>query len=113
MPDPVDRVSADPVITNDSTFAQLSFANFELWLEQGENDATFIYDSRDGRKNQTQRNERDIDRGEVDVIGYHRSVKIPGITAFDDHHAEILAQPPCQLPVPDVHGIDFGGPSLQ
>ena len=66
---------------------------------------------RDDRKNLSKRDERDVDRDDVEaprVGGQHLGRQRSGVGFLEDDHSWIGAQPPVELPMTDVERDDAG-----
>src|ERR1035437_1130714 len=71
-------------------------------------------EKRRGRpQNEAQRDERDVDGHDVDLVRYIRARERSGIDALADDDARVGAQAPIELTVADVERDDAGGSSLQ
>ncbi len=64
-------------------------------------------------QDERQRDEAHIRRLGADRLRDFISRVLAGIALLDGDHPGVVAQSACELPVPDIHRVDFGRAALQ
>ena len=98
-------------IPDNSPFADRFRPGLELGLNQGDNIGVSAQPFSDSRKDQLERNERNIDDHQTNRL--KQRIQIASVGPFHDDDPFILAELPDQLPLPHVDGIDTGRATLQ
>ena len=67
----------------------------------------------DRPEDQAQRDERDVDDGEVDRLRQDAAAERPGVRPLERHDARVAPERLGQLAAPDVHGVDAARAALE
>ena len=102
------RVSDDPVIG-------LAAADFELGLHEGDDGGsrTRLERAQDRPEDEPDRDERDVDDGNVDRLREGVGRQGPGVRPLHRDDAFVASQRLGELPAPDVHRVDARGSPLE
>jgi 4-hydroxybenzoate polyprenyltransferase len=101
----------NPSVAYDAPFAYLFTPSLELGFHQGDHLATRGQPESCLGQQQAQRDKRCIHGHEVQRL--RQTLQVASVGSLHDHDARILAQPPVELAVPNINGIDPCSPMLQ
>ena len=88
-------------------------ARFELRFHQRDDVGARSQQRRDNRQDLAQRDERHVDRHDVDRSREVGERQMARVEVLDDDDARVVAQPPVELPVADVERDDARRAALQ
>src|SRR5690349_15915038 len=91
-------------VGDDTAPADLAFSNFKLWLYQHHAIGRIVQTGIQRWKYQCERDERDIDRGNLESKRELIGTQFAGVQAFERNHTRVLAQTPDKLVVTHVDG---------
>jgi hypothetical protein len=91
-------------IANNAALPNTPPAGLELRLDKSEDVYIRSRHAGNSRKEQAKGNKRSVDGGEID--GNRKRVEITGVGPFHDDHTGVTSQPPMELAVAHVDGID-------
>ena len=102
----VDTALVDTRIADDSALADFGAFGLELGFDQQECPAAGFEQTGCGGKNLAQRNEGDVRRQDVGLLGDLFGGQVTGVGPFQADDAWIIPDLGMQLAVPDIHGVD-------
>ena len=102
-----------PRIAHHTAFADFVFTDLELRLDEQDYLGLWRQQGDEGGKQQAQRDERGVHRQEAHAFREVVRRQVAGVGAFAYDDARVVAQPPVQLAVAHVHGVDAPGAGLQ
>src|SRR2546427_10409040 len=108
-----DGLLPQTLITDDAALSDLALAEFELWFDQGHHLAFFLETPTHGREDERERDEGNVNGGQVNGLRHPRAVQVARVAPFDHDHPGVLPEAPGQLAVADIHRIDPRGAALQ
>ena len=107
------RLEAVGRVAHHAALADAVAADLELRLHEREQVEPRGRAGRHGGQHLGQADERHVDHDQLGRVGKLLLVQVAGVHAFEHGHARILAQPPVELPVGDVHAGDAGSAGLE
>jgi hypothetical protein len=105
-----------PVIlggSHNAAFADPSFANFKLWLDERNHFSAWLKQYFHGREYQFKRDKRDVDCGKTYTGWKSANLEKTNVGSFENNDARMVSQLPIQLAVAHIHRIDSRGAMLQ
>src|SRR5258708_29461068 len=104
-------VVAVRLVPDHAALADPAPTDLELGLEHHHKLAVRSQEPTDRRHHLAQRDEAQVPHSQVGK-GSGQRIQLADVGALEHHHALILAQPPGELPVSDVNGVDEAGAPL-
>src|SRR5437868_3231589 len=113
--DLVDGAAASGGVADDAALADEAAADLELRLDESDDRfaGRWLEQVADAGQDEAERDERDVDHGEVARLGDERRVHGAGVLALEDDDARILADRPRELAVADIDGVDPRGAAAE
>jgi hypothetical protein len=102
----------DLTVTHDPLFNLLS-AGFELGLNERDHCSFGPDKPQKPGKDETQRNERNVDGDKIHFLADIVKTKIPSVKSLFYHYPRVLAQFPMELPAAHIYSIDLGCSMLE
>ena len=103
----------DFLFPHHAVFAHLSLARLELGLDEGQEPALLPHNGGGHRQNQPDGNEGHVHHRKIRAQGKLLQSQRPRVGALHDGNARVVAQPPVQLAVAHVDGVDVLCPVAQ
>lgn len=110
---PLEDLQMDKAVPDDTALSHPLAASLKLRLDQGDQIPLLMSNRTKRWQDQAKRNERDIDRDQINPLTDILQGEVAGIEAFVHHHTTVVPEPPVELPLAYVHAVDALGTVLK